>query len=157
MVRMAREPVIWRFRSIYKTIIRFVRNTSAGNLEWNNTLASTAQQWSNNCVFEHSNGTLGPYGENIAAGTGTYNISTALGDWAAESGDYDPSNPQYSHFTQMIWKATTQLGCAVQSCNGIFPSSYRVGFVFSAYFFLQDAQFYVCEYYPQGNVIGEFS
>lgn len=35
---------------------------SAGNLEWNNTLAATAQQWSNNCVFEHSNGTLGPYG-----------------------------------------------------------------------------------------------
>jgi hypothetical protein len=26
----------------------------------------------------------------------------------------------------MVWKSTTQLGCAVQSCNGIFDSSYGV-------------------------------
>ena len=39
---------------------------------------------------------------------------------------YDPSNPVASHFTQMVWKSTTQLGCAVQSCNGIFDSSYGV-------------------------------
>lgn len=25
-----------------------------------------------------------------------------------------------------MWKATTQLGCAVASCNGIFPASYGV-------------------------------
>ena len=39
---------------------------------------------------------------------------------------YDPNNPQPSHFTQVVWKATQQLGCAVQNCNGIFPAEYGV-------------------------------
>ncbi|KIJ68256.1 hypothetical protein HYDPIDRAFT_24553 [Hydnomerulius pinastri MD-312] len=116
----------------------------AAALVWNDTLANAAQQWANGCVFEHSGGSLGPYGENLAAGTGDYTISNAVGDWNAESSSYDPSNPQASHWTQVVWKSTTDLGCAVQSCNGIFPSSYG------------PAEYYVCEYYPAGNVIGEF-
>ena len=42
-------------------------------------------------------------------------------------GTYNPNNPTYSHFTQMVWKATTQLGCAVTTCAPgrmtIFPAS----------------------------------
>lgn len=34
----------------------------AVNLIWNNTLAAAAQEWANGCIFEHSNGQLGPYG-----------------------------------------------------------------------------------------------
>ncbi|KAI0932293.1 hypothetical protein AcV5_004441 [Taiwanofungus camphoratus] len=117
----------------------------AAPLSWNGTLATAAQQWANNCVFQHSGGSLGPYGENLAAGTGSsYGIDAAIQSWTNEVSEYDPNNPQPSHFTQVVWKATTQLGCAVQECSGIFPSSYG------------EAKFYVCEYYPQGNVIGEF-
>ncbi|KAH7915360.1 PR-1-like protein [Hygrophoropsis aurantiaca] len=117
----------------------------AAALVWNDTLASAAQSWADGCVFEHSGGTLGPYGENLAAGTGTYTIADAIGDWNAESSQYDPSNPQASHWTQVVWKSTTDLGCAVQSCSGIFAASYG------------PAEYYVCEYYPAGNVIGEFA
>lgn len=35
-------------------------------LAWNTTLASAAQTWANKCVFQHSNGALGPWGENLA-------------------------------------------------------------------------------------------
>jgi len=81
----------------------------------------------------------------LAAGTGSsYDIAAAINSWAVEVSQYDPSNPQPSHFTQMVWKSTTQVGCAVALCNGIFPASYG------------EAQFYVCEYSPAGNVIGEF-
>jgi hypothetical protein len=45
----------------------------------------------------------------------------------------------------MVWKETTQLGCARANCTGIFDASYGL------------AHFDVCEYYPQGNVIGWFS
>lgn len=31
-------------------------------LTWNGDLANKAQQWANRCVFEHSEGQLGPYG-----------------------------------------------------------------------------------------------
>jgi pathogenesis-related protein 1 len=34
----------------------------AADLTWNDTLASAAQQWANGCIFEHSGGSLGPYG-----------------------------------------------------------------------------------------------
>jgi len=34
----------------------------AGNLQWNNTLATAAQNWSNQCNFKHSQGSMGPYG-----------------------------------------------------------------------------------------------
>ncbi|PCH33574.1 PR-1-like protein [Wolfiporia cocos MD-104 SS10] len=115
-------------------------------LTWNNTLAAAAQDWANGCVFQHSGGKLGPYGENLAAGTGSsYGINAAMSSWTDEESQYDPNNPQASHYTQVVWKATTQVGCAMQECNGIFPPEYGT------------AQYYVCEYYPQGNVIGEFS
>ncbi|KZT22019.1 PR-1-like protein [Neolentinus lepideus HHB14362 ss-1] len=116
----------------------------ANPLTWSDDLANAAQSWANGCKFQHSGGSLGPYGENLAAGTGDFTIADAIGAWVNEASSYDPSNPQPSHFTQVVWKSTTQLGCAVQACNGIFDPSYGV------------AQYYVCEYSPAGNVIGEF-
>lgn len=113
----------------------------AAALAWSDDAAAKAQQWANNCQFEHSGGSLGPFGENLAAGTGAFTIEQAIALWNAEEPDYDPSNPQFSHWTQVVWKSTTQVGCAVQTCNGIFT---------------EPASFYVCEYSPPGNVIGEF-
>ena len=63
---------------------------------------------------------------------------------ARASAQYNASNPQPSHFTQVVWKGTTQVGCAVATCNNIFPAKYG------------PAKYYVCEYYPQGNIIGQF-
>ncbi|KAL4243480.1 hypothetical protein ABKN59_001155 [Abortiporus biennis] len=115
-------------------------------LTWSDNLASKAQQWANGCVFQHSGGSLGPFGENLAAGTGSsYDIAAAVKSWTDEASQYDPNNPQPSHFTQVVWKGTTQVGCAVQSCDGIFDPSFG------------KAKFFVCEYSPQGNIIGEFA
>ncbi|CDO72316.1 hypothetical protein BN946_scf184977.g13 [Trametes cinnabarina] len=97
----------------------------AAPLTWSDDLAAKAQQWADNCVFQHSGGKLGPFGENLAAGTGSsYGIQAAVKSWTDEVSQYDPNNPQPSHFTQVVWKATTQVGCAVQSCNGIFAASF---------------------------------
>jgi len=111
---------------------------------WSNAAAAKAQQWANECTNTHSGGTLGPLGENLAAGTGSFSIAQAVKAWTDEVSEYNPNNPQPSHFTQVVWKATTEIGCAVQTCDGIFSG-------FGA------AQYYVCEYSVQGNVIGNFA
>ncbi|PBL00780.1 PR-1-like protein [Armillaria gallica] len=118
----------------------------AADLTWSDELAGKAQQWANGCVFKHSGGSLGSFGENLAAGTGSgYDISSAIKSWTDEASSYDPNNPVASHFTQVVWKATSQVGCAVQSCDGIFAASFG------------KASYYVCEYSPAGNVIGQFA
>ncbi|KAH9486756.1 Protein PRY2 [Psilocybe cubensis] len=118
----------------------------AAPLTWSDSLAAKAQQWANGCKFQHSGGSLGPFGENLAAGTGSdYGISQAIKDWTDEVSDYNPSNPVASHFTQVVWKGTSEVGCAVQSCNGIFDASFG------------PAKYFVCEYSKQGNIVGQFA
>ncbi|KAF8078439.1 CAP domain-containing protein [Lyophyllum atratum] len=114
-------------------------------LTWSDDLASKAQEWADGCLFQHSGGKFGRLGENLAAGTGSYSIQTAVKSWTDEVSEYDPSNPKFSHFTQVVWKATTQVGCAVQSCDGIFDAAYG------------KAKYYVCEYSPAGNIAGQFA
>jgi len=112
----------------------------ANPLTWSAELASAAQAWADKCVFEHS-GTSG-VGENIATGSGDMSISSAITMWTDESSSYTPDNPGNSlHFTQVVWKATTQLGCASATCAATDGSS----------------TLYVCQYDPQGNVDGEYS
>ncbi|KAI1787005.1 CAP domain-containing protein [Ganoderma leucocontextum] len=131
--------------SAYLTAHNSVREKhGAADLKWNNTLASAAQTWVNKCVFKHSGGSLGPYGENLAAGTGNYAIAAAVKGWTNEVSEYNAQSPKPSHFTQVVWKNTKQVGCAVHDCSTIFPPKYGV------------AKFYACEYYPVGNVLGEF-
>jgi len=40
--------------------------------------------------------------------------------------EYNPNNPVPSHFTQVVWKGTTQVGCAVSTCSGIFDAKFGV-------------------------------
>jgi hypothetical protein len=61
--------------------------------------------------------------------------------------DFDPKNPQPSHYTQVVWRGSTQVGCAVVDC--------APGKIFDAKF--GATPFHICEYFPQGNVIGQFS
>lgn len=62
-----------------------------------------------------------------------------------EAGSYNPDNPTASHFTQVVWKSTTHVGCAVVECNlSLYNPSWW------------PAKYVVCNYSPAGNVEGEY-
>jgi len=107
---------------------------------WNDTLATYAKRVANTCVFEHSHG---PFGENLSAGTHPFSIAAAIKLWTDEESSYNPNNPQFSHYTQVVWKGSKQVGCAVTTCPTLVDA-------------FDNGDFYVCEYYPPGNVIGQF-
>ena len=45
------------------------------------------------------------------------NVAQAIKMWNDEAPEYNPNSPVASHFTQVVWKDTTELGCAVVACN----------------------------------------
>jgi uncharacterized protein YkwD len=119
-------------------------------LVWDSQLALAAAQWAARCTFGHS-GAPGQ-GENLfasSAGTLASVADGALQSWYAEMRIYSFANPGYSpstgHATQVLWKDSQRLGCAVQAClNGL-----NMGWG-------PDSSIVVCRYYPPGNVLYQF-
>lgn len=92
----------------------------ANDLTWSQELVNAAQSWAERCQFKHSGGAVGSFGENLAAGTGkNYQLEDGIKQWADEVKDYNPNSPQFSHFTQMVWKASTQVGCVQIRCPSL--------------------------------------
>src|SRR5258708_6625689 len=68
---------------------------SAGYIYWNETLATYAQSYSENCVWEHSHG---PYGENLARGYP--DVIGAVDAWGDERALYDFSSTNPTGFSE---------------------------------------------------------
>ncbi|KXN92984.1 Cell wall protein PRY3 [Leucoagaricus sp. SymC.cos] len=120
----------------------------ASALSYDNNLASGAASYAGQCNWGHSF-SGGNYGENLFASGGSGGIiQGAVGLWMDEASRYDYNNPGFSeatgHFTQVVWKSTTTLGCGTHVCNTGSP------------FGLGDWTYTVCRYTPAGNVIGQF-
>ncbi|KAI0433866.1 PR-1-like protein [Xylaria sp. FL1042] len=115
---------------------------NASAVIWNDTLASFASDYlgsdavGSDCTFAHSGG---PYGENLALGFG--NATASVEAWGEEGREYHYGKPGFSeatgHFTQLVWKNTSDVGCGRRLCDG-------------------KGWYLVCEYWPRGNVIGAF-
>jgi pathogenesis-related protein 1 len=126
-------------------------------LAWNSRLAEVAQRWANTCVdrdpprgmIDHSAGEselfAGPLGENLHATTApAADPVAAVEGWAAEAADYDlerdtcRSGAMCGHYTQVVWRSTREVGCAVSTCPRL---RYRTSLV--------------CNYFPAGNWEGQ--
>ncbi|MBK9037309.1 MAG: hypothetical protein IPL61_39710 [Myxococcales bacterium] len=112
-------------------------------LVWSDALAAEAEAWAQHlaaagCAFEHSQS---EHGENLAAGTaGALDADAVVAMWAREEDHYDWRRPGFGmktgHFTQVVWKDTVAVGCAVVTCGSLDT--------------------WVCNYDPPGNVEGDF-
>jgi uncharacterized protein YkwD len=125
-------------------------------LVWNDTLAAGAKAWAENLAatgkFEHSTccGAFRDYGESIAGFDPSQGVSApgnGLMLMVAEKNNYHggpippdtpASGPQsIGHYTQMVWRNTTSVGCGIGSGSKL-PYSILV-----------------CRYYLPGNIFGQ--
>lgn len=123
------------------------------DISWSESLAETAKSWadhlsSSGCAMYHSGY---DYGENIYKATALIwsngrrqmqkrTPQQIIDGWASERKDYYyVDNACYGvcgHYTQIVWRDTTEVGCAVSVCP-------------------DKSQIWVCSYAPTGNVEGQ--
>jgi len=114
-------------------------------LTWNTAGATTAQAWAEGCNWMH-NPNRGNFGENIAAFSGNSTPTQTVSLWNSEKADYDyagntcPTGKVCGHYTQLVWRKTTSVGCGIAKCTTGSPLS---GF--------PDWTYLVCDYAPPGN------
>lgn len=129
-----------------------------GKLSYSPELAQSAQAWanslkhSNDCKMRHSDPD-GKYGENLYWASamlwsdGRRELrklasATAVDSWGSEKLDYNYAKnsckpgKMCGHYTQMVWKDTNKVGCAMAVCED------------------SKDQVWVCQYQPAGNWVG---
>ncbi|HEX3369625.1 MAG TPA: CAP domain-containing protein [Candidatus Cybelea sp.] len=128
---------------------RYRKAAGVPPLQWSEHLAHSAQAWANTLTedlqFAHSH--VQGQGENLWMGTaGAFTLTDMIDGWGSEKQSFrNGTFPDVSatgnwfdvgHYTQMVWRDTTKVGCAGASGS---DGNYR----------------FVCRYSPPGNVIGE--
>jgi hypothetical protein len=103
-------------------------------LSWNPALARSARRWADHLAmtgrFEHApENYAAPEGENLWAGTkGYFTPEAMVNAWIREKRFFRPGSfPDNSttgrvedvgHYTQLVWRATTEVGCAEAASAG---------------------------------------
>jgi len=119
------------------------------NLAWSADLAADARAWAKHLAEigkgDHDVSIRGKEGENLWWGTaGAYSYTQMVDFWGSEKNGFvygifpdcrKIRSSTVGHYTQIIWKNTTSVGCALAS-NG-------------------KTDFLVCRYAPAGNIIGQ--
>jgi uncharacterized protein YkwD len=106
---------------------------------YNQKISEYAQEWADKLGAENRMYHRGAkqYGENIWYGSGQATADKAFWGWYAEIGGSKCKEGENGlinkcgHFTQIVWKGSTELGCGIAMGSVV-----------------------VCNYFPPGNVIG---
>jgi|SRR5688572_7018999 len=139
--------------------------TNMVKLGWDDDLSGVAQNWVDQCVWNHNADRTAQYaarvggntyvGENLAVylttGSPPDLVNFALDLWFEEVAQYEyapltsAAAQESGHYTQLVWAGTHRVGCGLAVCPGSafgYPNS------FTAYYF-------ACDYAKGGNFIGQ--
>lgn len=117
------------------------KDFKGAEVTWNTSIATTAQSYADELAktgkFEHDNSN---YGENIFAASEDKGYQSAVDSWYDEKADYNYNNNSCNsvcgHYTQVVWKKTTEIGCG--------KATYTYGN-------MKGSTVIVCRYNPRGN------
>jgi len=129
-------------------------------LTWDEELATTAQNWAGQCQNKYDNvrgklvnGNLEPVGQNVHVFKADVEFrndkkmfKNAVKNWFNEMVKFTKDknqpfevNPEYGHFTQVAWAATTKIGCGWVYYKDDDAKAHKY------------VSLIVCNYYVQGN------
>jgi len=130
---------------------------NAGNmpaLMWKDSLGLWANN-TKNCAFAHTSNAFRSnvagysyVGENLGYATAKVAVTTIISGWGAEKADYTYGPMSLSnfenvgHYTQLMWAATTAIGCVQINCTGVAGGV--GGFIMA------------CNYGPGGNYLNQY-
>ncbi|XP_052797722.1 cysteine-rich venom protein latisemin-like [Mya arenaria] len=129
---------------IHNTVRRDVspQATDMQIMSWDAELATFAQRWAENCVFQHDKNykrrSFGRFsvGQNLYMHSLRVSWSVAIKAWSDEKADYNyagASTGVTGHYTQMVWSSSSKVGCGYAYCSSV-------------------GNIYVCDYGPAGNM-----
>jgi len=127
-------------------------------LVWSNSLAADAKSWADHLATLNNGKMLNELTQNdLPHSTGTGQGENLAFSWNAGTGQVSPPSTESlvsgwinekpymgGHYTQMVWKDTKEVGCAIATSNGK-TSDGMAGVV----------AYLVCRYTPPGNMNGE--
>jgi hypothetical protein len=125
------------------------RRVGAPPLAWSDELEAEARGWADELIatgrFAHDPSMHG-HGENLWMGWGNrvFTPEDMVGDWIKEKAQYrngvfpnvsrTPNWTDVGHYTQLVWRGTTHVGCAIATRD--------------------DRSILACRYAPPGNIDG---
>jgi hypothetical protein len=127
--------------------------SAAGPLGWSDALASAAAEAASSCSYGHNMGVDGlDYGQNIGAGQRPdemeglirglfYDGEVSNYNWFGGEPDGGDAGG-WGHFTQIVWKDTSEIGCATVDCSGSGLAGTNEGVT---------PWFTICNYSPPGR------
>jgi pathogenesis-related protein 1 len=146
----AQEPAAVQGATAAHNALR-AKEADLPDLHWDSTVAAYAERkvaflaQQNDCRLDHQAGPENPgYGENLAwSSDPNYSAVAAIEAWYSEKSYYDYASNACEdgevcgHYTQIVWRDSKALGCAVAVC----PNGGGI--------------IYGCHYDPPGNWVGE--
>ena len=139
------------------------------NLTWSPALATSAQTWADQLIFEHDNNS--DTGENLAANTSNRvnpsSLVSMVEGWGNEkNNNYIPGLPfsqaqaqasgVIGHYTQMVWRSTAEVGCGI--ATGVLRNG-DGSLTFNRHVDQSGnplpSTYLVCRYNPPGNFLNQ--